>query len=54
MSPADWIVLGILAALVIAVVVIMVRRRKRGGCCGGCSGCAERGCCHTKRDSGEQ
>lgn len=28
MSPADWIVLAILAALVIAVVMIMVKRRK--------------------------
>ena len=54
MSPADWIVLAILAALVIAVVMIMVKRRKRGDCCGECSGCAERGCCQTKRDSEKQ
>lgn len=51
MSPADWIVLGILAALVITAAVMMIKRRKKGGCCGGCSGCAQRGSCQTKQDS---
>lgn len=51
MSPADWIVLGILAALVITAAVMMIKRRKKGGCCGGCSGCAQRSSCQTKRDS---
>ena len=49
MNPADWIVLGIVAVLlVLAVVATKKHFGGKGGCCGcsgGCAGCS--GSCHA-------
>ena len=39
MSPADYVILGVLALLVILVLFLMHRDRKSGSCAGGCAGC---------------
>lgn len=41
MTPADIVVLSILAVLVIAVFVFLRRRKKWGGACAGCDRCTK-------------
>lgn len=49
MKPIDWILLGLVAAVVGLAVFVAVRNRKKGKrCCGDCSGCT--GCEKSKQN----
>lgn len=43
MSPADYVVLGVIALAVICVAVYIIKKHGKGetiGCCGDCSKCS--------------
>lgn len=47
MSPLDWLLAALIAAIVGAALYSALRKKKSGSCCGDCGKCPA--CCNSKR-----
>lgn len=55
MSPADVVILILLAVAFVFVLRSLRKQRKNGGCPGGCSGCAHScSCCSKTPENNEE
>ncbi|MDD6032744.1 MAG: FeoB-associated Cys-rich membrane protein [Oscillospiraceae bacterium] len=52
-SPADWVILALLAVCIVLAIRSVLRQRKKGGCpgCSGCGSCTRKDCCSRKSKS---
>lgn len=56
MEWIDWVILGVVGALVIGIVAYLIKQKKKGkgGCGCGCSGCPHAGACSSAQSKAEQ
>ncbi len=54
MSPLDWLLAALIAALVGAAAYFAFRRKKSGSCCGDCGKCSVCPACKGKKEDGEK
>ena len=54
MSPADYVVLSLLAVALAAVVCWMRRIKKKGGGCSGCGNCSHSASCRKKEETSRE